>query len=44
MKKKCIIPMNSSLSGGELNDEIKKKSIKKNKKRLESTQFNQLNP
>jgi len=40
MKKKGIIPMNSTLSGGELNNEIKKKLIKKNKKRLESTRFN----
>jgi hypothetical protein len=29
MKKKGNIPMNSTLSGGELNDKIEKKSIKK---------------
>jgi len=39
-EKKGIIPMNSTSSGGELNDEIEKKLIKKNKKRLESTRFN----
>jgi len=27
--KKYIIPMNNTLSGGELNDKIEKKSIKK---------------
>jgi hypothetical protein len=32
MKKKGIIPMNSTLSGEELNDEIEKKLIKKTKK------------
>jgi hypothetical protein len=32
-EKKGIIPMNSTLSGGELNDEIEKKSIKKEQKK-----------
>jgi len=37
--------MNSTLSGGELNDKIEKKNqLKNNKKRFESTRFNQLNP
>jgi hypothetical protein len=45
MKKKGNIPMNSTLSGGELNDKIEKKiQLKNNKKRFESTRFNQLNP
>jgi hypothetical protein len=39
--KKYIIPMNITLSGGELNDKIeKKKQLKNNKKRLKSTRFN----
>jgi hypothetical protein len=44
-EKKGNIPMNSTLSGGELNDKIEKKiQLKNNKKRFESTRFNQLNP
>jgi hypothetical protein len=41
MKKKGIIPMNSTLLGGELNDEIEKKSIKKEQKK---TRVNPVKP